>query len=359
VLLALVVVVAQGIAEARTGSTAGNALTGIRTMSNGTGAPAGALAILVRQLVVAAGALALLVGQWVVVTSGAWDASPAQRGWHDKAAGTLVLRARAVRARSAGPVGPRSRAAGPVPADVEIPAVERTASVGAGVDLVREAPAAGPGRDRSAERAPVPLITGVPGVEAPRPEVVPVVSPVIDVPSTLAVPAPPPPGTSPGLLTGPRPDLTRSPLVRAADPLLGELERAADAPAVDDDLGEVELTRLRPPTPARVVHLRFDTGEELDVTGDGLVGRSPAQEAGVVHLVAVDDPDRSISKTHLAFGLEPGDGRLWVADRGSINGTILVDPDGVRAALPHGTRAVVERGWTVRFGRRSLVVEDR
>ena len=60
-------------------------------------------------------------------------------------------------------------------------------------------------------------------------------------------------------------------------------------------------------------------------------------------MVAIDDPDRSISKVHLAFGPEPGGRRLWVMDRGSTNGTVLVGPDGASVALPPGTRAVVER----------------
>ena len=49
----------------------------------------------------ASGRLVCGVGQWVVVASGAWDRTPAQRGWHDKAAGTVVLRAEAVRRASA------------------------------------------------------------------------------------------------------------------------------------------------------------------------------------------------------------------------------------------------------------------
>ncbi|WP_315098123.1 RDD family protein, partial [uncultured Cellulomonas sp.] len=96
-LLAAVAAVAQWVAEARTGATVGNAVTGIRTLSATTGRPAGLGAVLLRQVVVGAGALLLVVGQWVVVASGAWDRSPAQRGWHDRAAGTVVLRARAVR----------------------------------------------------------------------------------------------------------------------------------------------------------------------------------------------------------------------------------------------------------------------
>jgi hypothetical protein len=215
-----------------------------------------------------------------------------------------------------------------------------------------------------------PVITGLPGGDAPHdagavrvPEVA-----VIDVPDALAVDVPRPAATPPGLLTGPRPDLTGTPLVRPADPGQGELEQLVDvgdedqAAAAEVGLGDLEHTRLRPsatvPAARARLHLRFDTGEELDVEGDGLVGRSPAAEPGIVHVVPIDDPERSISRVHLAFGPEPGGRRLWVVDRGSTNGTVLVGPDGAQVALPPGTRAVVESGWTVRFGRRSVLVGD-
>ena len=124
----------------------------------------------------------------------------------------------------------------------------------------------------------------------------------------------------------------------------------------------MEHTRLRPPAPegaARTgVRLRFDTGEQVDVTGNGLIGRNPGPEAGTDHVVAIDDPQRSISKVHLAFGLE-ADGRLWVMDRGSTNGTVVVGPDGRTAALVAGSRATVAPGWIVRFGQRSVQVTQR
>ena len=93
--------------------------------------------------------------------------------------------------------------------------------------------------------------------------------------------------------------------------------------SVDPDLSELEHTRLRATGPDRPqttgLRLLFDTGEQIDVTGDGLVGRNPGPEPSADHVVAIDDPERSISKVHLAFGLE-ADGRLWVMDRGSTNG---------------------------------------
>ena len=143
----------QWLLEARAGATVGNALTGIRTMGSQTHRPAGMPAIAVRVLVELAGALVALVGAWVVVASGAWDRSPARRGWHDKAARTLVLRARSV--REAGVEGPGTS-----------PAVAR--ALGAGARPRPGAPCARRGRvaacgsgerraghlDRSRTRAP-------------------------------------------------------------------------------------------------------------------------------------------------------------------------------------------------------------
>ncbi|WP_246247444.1 FHA domain-containing protein [Cellulomonas septica] len=144
----------------------------------------------------------------------------------------------------------------------------------------------------------------------------------------------------------------------------GDLEhtvlRSEASPA--GGLGDVEHTRLvgtADPSADRasagLLRLVFDTGERVVVEGDGLVGRDPS-DAGVTHVVAVDDPQRSVSKIHLAFG-PTGDGRLWVVDRGSTNGTVLVGPDGSGAALTPGARAVVEAGWTIRFGQRAARVE--
>ncbi|WP_421734758.1 RDD family protein [Cellulomonas sp.] len=382
----LTVAIGQWVAEARTGATLGSAVVGIRTVSTSTGRPAGLRAILVRQLVVGIGALACVVGQWVVVSSGTWDATPAQRGWHDKAAGTLVLRARAVRgpvagagARPAGRVVPPASSGPrvvPPPPSVEVPAAGATVSAG----LVRSAPDSGAGA--APPRSAGPVITGMPGVDAgQRRSDPPAVVPLIDVPSVPAVVVPSRVERAPGLLAGPRPDRTGAPLVRPADPGIGQLERLADAPVVrpadpgldnpehepvpvptDAGMGVLEHTRLRPagaaPATRARLQLRFDTGQEVDVAGDGLVGRSPAVEPGIQHVVSIDDPDRSISKVHLAFGPEPGGRRLWVVDRGSTNGTVLVGPDGASVALRPGTRAVVEPGWTVRFGRRSLLVVD-
>ncbi|MEZ0448080.1 RDD family protein, partial [Cellulomonas sp. ICMP 17802] len=152
-LLGLLVGIGQWVAEATTGATVGNAVVGIRTVSSRTGRPAGLLAILVRQLVVAVGFLVCLVGEWIVVVSGAWDSSPAQRGWHDKAAGTLVLRA-----------GRVARAPVAAPSTAWSAAVARTmGDPVAGEPGVVPDPPAGPVVAAEPPVAPV-LVTGAPGV---------------------------------------------------------------------------------------------------------------------------------------------------------------------------------------------------
>ncbi|RMI04655.1 RDD family protein, partial [Cellulomonas triticagri] len=93
-LLLLLLAAGQWFAEAFAGRTLGGALLGTRTVSARTGRPAGLWAILVRSVVQALGGVLAGIGVYVVAGSGAWDEGPERRGWHDKAAGTLVLRAR-------------------------------------------------------------------------------------------------------------------------------------------------------------------------------------------------------------------------------------------------------------------------
>jgi hypothetical protein len=101
--------------------------------------------------------------------------------------------------------------------------------------------------------------------------------------------------------------------------------------------------------------LEFDTGARIVVRNLVLVGRDPAAgpgEDGAI-LVPVDDPERSVSKTHLAISAAP-DG-VWVVDRHSTNGVDIVT-DGAVRRVPAGARVLAGRGATVRFGERQLEV---
>ncbi|WP_051681864.1 RDD family protein [Cellulomonas sp. HZM] len=385
-LLALVAGVALWISESFTGATAGGALLGYRTLSATTGRPAGLLVIFLRDLVLGVSGVVPVVGPLLVSASGLFDPGPAQRGWHDKLVGTIVLRADALRSGAGDRTAAWDRA---VERAVGGPAAGRAGGVAAG-------PAAAPARlpvvppmppmpsppvallgdvtgDASAGDAVVAV--GAAGREAVRDE-------QVEVPADLQEPAPEPAAVRPrggpvasayaerlaaaaaAADDAPTYERTRAAHVDPPAPIITGYPGQASVPPVprQQDLGDLEYTRMRESVPTEREHtlrLVFDTGPRIDVVGDGLVGRSPEGELGIVHVVVIDDPDRSVSKVHLAFGIADGGDELWVVDRGSVNGTVLVDPDGAAAKLPGGVRALVGPGWTIRFGQRAARVERR
>jgi len=106
----------------------------------------------------------------------------------------------------------------------------------------------------------------------------------------------------------------------------------------------------------RAIGLVFDNGLSVKVTGYGVVGRQPEAKPGqdAIHVLAIDDPAKSVSKTHLEFGL---DGQsFWVCDRGSTNGSRLEDPSGTTTELTPGQRVYAQVGSTIRYGGRSFHV---
>jgi hypothetical protein len=104
--------------------------------------------------------------------------------------------------------------------------------------------------------------------------------------------------------------------------------------------------------------VEFDTGERATIGTLVLVGRRPAAGVGerVTRLVAITDPSRSVSKTHLAMGED--DHGVWVADRHSTNGTTVVPPTGRLRPCPPGERIYLAPGSRVMFGERSFAVRE-
>ena len=78
----------------------------------------------------------------------------------------------------------------------------------------------------------------------------------------------------------------------------------------------------------------LDDGREIPVRGLVLIGRNPQPEEGETdaELVKLPDESRTVSKTHLALGVD--DAGLFVVDRGSTNGSVITEPG--RAAVPAG-----------------------
>jgi len=141
------------------------------------------------------------------------------------------------------------------------------------------------------------------------------------------------------------------------EPELPAAPPAAEPATPFADTTDVSETRLVPRGPRgdRFV-LQFSTGESVSVSGSGLIGRNPVAEPGEYFdtLVAIVDPGRSVSKTHLEFGQD--DTSFWVSDRYSGNGTVMREPDREPRRCDAGKRYRVVRGTRVEIGEQFFIV---
>ncbi|WP_163164348.1 RDD family protein [Arthrobacter sp. Alg241-R88] len=342
--------------EARTGKTPGNLLMGIRSADNDGYAP-GAGAVFLRGLITGAGillallaAVLVVVFTWfeaallilaplvlagavwavLVVISNTWDKNGTLRGWHDAAAKTLVFDVKAGRnpITTGGIQGPYSFA------PMDLPPVQQVLSPVAGANVpkvINAQPAHTP-----VQHVPVSSPAGTPQAQqaqAPQARVPQVQAPQVQAPQFQT-----PPAQAPQQVPG----------IHAPEP-------QARLHHPDED---VDRTQVRPgaaaPAPVAVLRIRLDDGRDFQLDRSVLVGRNPVGQAGEqqAQLLAVDDPGRSISKTHLHL-LTDGAG-IWVTDRNSTNGSAVTTPDGHRTPLQPGVPAFVTPGSSVHFGDRTF-----
>ncbi|GAB3607787.1 hypothetical protein GCM10027413_31960 [Conyzicola nivalis] len=104
------------------------------------------------------------------------------------------------------------------------------------------------------------------------------------------------------------------------------------------------------------VLLVFDTGQRERFAAPVAVnlGRNPIVTEPGDKLVTVQDPEITVSKTHLR--LEHSRGRTWVTDGGSTNGTDLLDDEGGVTTLAAGERVLLDEGVRVRVGNRAFTI---
>jgi pSer/pThr/pTyr-binding forkhead associated (FHA) protein len=133
-------------------------------------------------------------------------------------------------------------------------------------------------------------------------------------------------------------------------------------PPADDDAEDLEATRFSvssrrstgdaaPAQPATTIELT--SGERVRVGERTLLGRNPQQPVEAdrgepAALLPVEDPTRSVSKTHLE--LVPTPDGLRVTDLGSTNGSAVITPAGEVHELAPGTPFTVTTGWAVQAG---------
>jgi hypothetical protein len=283
-------VVALALLEARTGLTVGNALLRLRTAREDQPYSPGIGREVARAGVVGLGLLVAAAGAWVVVASAAWDPTGRRRSWADRAGGTVV---------------------------VAVPPRERSGA--------RQVPVVAPALRVDAHAS---MVTRTISSLSPRPR-------VDDEPGMMPLaPAPVQPSAQP-----PAPRHSAAP----AAPVVPAVPQTG-APDLDRGVADTALM------------LAFDTGQRslLPLGSGANLGRAPVASQPTDRLVAVQDPEGTVSKTHLR--LEHGRDGVWVTDLGSTNGTDLLADDGTVARLVGGQRTALGEGTRVRVGNRVFTV---
>ncbi|MET3172196.1 UNVERIFIED_ORG: putative RDD family membrane protein YckC [Arthrobacter sp. UYCu721] len=361
--------------EGRSGKTLGNHVMGIRSTDKDGYAP-GAGGVFLRGLITGAGiilavlaAVAIVIFKWfdvavfilgpllligavwavLVVVSNTWDRNGRLRGWHDAAAKTLVFDVKDGRnpVTSGGIQGPYSFA------PLDLPPVQQVASPVAGAAKAPQV---------VNPQAPVtqpPVQPWQPAVQHP-----PAQQPAAQQPSPVQPYAPQPYAAQPSSAPpsfAPQPYAPQSstPIQAPQAPHAPAAAPAVPPPAAqshpDDD---IDRTQMRGgaayAAPVAVLRIKLDDGRDFQLDRNVLLGRNPLGQAGEqqAQLLAVNDPGRSISKTHLHL-LTDGAG-IWVTDRNSTNGSAVTTPDGRRTPLRPAVPAFVSPGSTVHFGDRSF-----
>ncbi|CAM5780666.1 RDD family protein [Cellulomonas persica] len=364
--LSLALALLQWVLHGRLGWTVGRRLLGIRTLDARTRRPIGMARVLLRGLVVAAGSLALGVGQIVVLLSPLFDHSGRSQGWHDRAARAVVVDLRRAGAGAvAAPPPPRPdvvRAASTV--SWRAPAGEPTTPP-------PPPPASAPGEAPLAGAVPLVAAVPVPAPPVPAPVTGPITRPLVLAPlaqhragpdlDTRALPlVPPPPPSTNGSTAASSAVATSAPAALVDASAVPTPERdvlVQPVPHAFGDDEDLETTRraLPPvpppsPTPTRITAavLEISDGQRVEVRHTALVGRNPAAATDGVQLVRVVDPGRSVSKTHLQLAVEHSG--VWVADRGSTNGTVVTLPDGGQVICPVDQPVRLRLGSVVVFG---------
>ncbi|WP_062211095.1 FHA domain-containing protein [Demequina oxidasica] len=329
------------ILEARTGLTFGNRLLRIRSsradapFSPGVGRSAARFAM------IGAGFVVGIVGAWVVVASSAWDGQRRRSGWADVATRTMTvsLPTAARKGRLPGMAAPavyqspqvehvpRATEPEPLPGAIAMPAqVAFGSSESADHRDSSDLESAG-SNSHSVESHSASFT--VPPSDGQFP---------VSAPSIAAVLPPDAPLSSP---PAPSSRDQASPSAQVQPASAPGSGHAAASPE-PDSRGDLLLV--------------FDTGqrEQVPLTSGLVLGRNPSPIEPTDHAIVVEDPEKTVSRTHLR--IEHTRGRTWVMDNGSANGTHLIDDTGHTTALAAHERTVLEDGTRVRIGQRAFSI---
>lgn len=340
-----------------TGASPFMRLAGVRWVRIDTGAPAGWKCVgkLILETIVRC--LLFGVGQIIV---GFASMDEMNRTWFDRTLGIVPINTKAGRDTYKTPIIPQSQA----PAQPVVQPWNATASAAAFLPSVPSVPSAPPSVPLSAPPAPPapePEATHVPWASAAS-------DPVPTPPTRVSAPASAPAATAPSSdYIGSTPwsnsdsDAADSEPAATAQPLsfsppsstYSTSAQAPDSSLPQDDADDRTQLGVRYDT-ARVT---FDTGVTYPFGGTIVLGRNPLAPAShpTASPVPVDDPQRSVSKTHVAL-TATREGVL-VEDLHSTGGTVVVRADGEETPVLPGAPVHARAGDTVRYGQRSVVID--
>lgn len=333
----------------RTGATPLMSLTGVRWVRVDTGAPAGWAGLGKLLLQSAIGTLTFGVGS-IIICFASMD--EINRTWFDRTLGIVPINTKAGRDTYKTPVAPQSQA----PTQPVVQPWNATASAAASLPPAPSVPSV-PLSAPPAPPTPEPEATHVPWASAAS-------DPVPTPPAQASAPAATAPSSD---YIGSTPWSNSDSDASASEPAATEQplsfsphsssystnQQASDSSLSQDDADDRTQLGVRYDT-ARVT---FDTGVTYPFGGTIVLGRNPLAPAShpTASPVPVDDPQRTVSKTHVAL-TATREGVL-VEDLHSTGGTVIVRADGEETPVLPGAPVQACAGDTVRYGQRSVVID--
>lgn len=355
--LTLAYVIVQLVLHGRKGVTLGKAVCGIRSVNVRTlERPKFWRGAVVRYLIAYASLIVPVIGPVLVIAlSPLFDIERRGRGWLDLAAGTWFVDVRrglnpydqkrmriarkSVKISEHEEKAPLPSLATPIDRDAPAEYVPSARLSGGVIGAHRSQTPA----EKTDAQAPGSMVATVPpSLATGAPPVFPVAPAAAPAP---AVPSPAPPASVPSAAIVSPPQAPAAPAPPAVS------DAAAPAPSAPASVARAEVG-----DGIRAV-LVLDSGARVEVRGTTLFGRSPAAAAGEgeAQLIPVPDETRSVSKTHVA--VMPARRGVFVVDRASTNGSAIIR-DGAETPLVAGHPAELRTGDTVRFGDRTMRVEQ-
>lgn len=310
------------------GLTPGWKVMGLRLVRVSTGAPVGWWRSLGRYIL-------FLLFPALLGASAWWDPARHGRAWHDRASDAILVD----RSRGRDPIRPR-------PDDFARPCADHYMTAGAVEVAAHKNLLSEPGAPWKAPTQSSPAQMSSPQQEFRQPSRSSLAA-AVDVPGPTGAWAPrdlsmqgqeTPPLTS----AAPQPESTT------------ELAQEQMTQGADDDVENLEATRVAPPRHVQGIVVTLDDGTKITSDRAAVLGRNPQLGPGEKAVVVADET-RSVSKTHLRVHNEAG--ILHVTDLGSANGSRLRNSAGGTITLEPHTPRVIQPGTTIEIGQRTVLIE--